>query len=292
MTALVRERLTTNLERLQLSYLATALDNYVTQAMQEQWAYTDFLDRLIEEEVAQRESRRVKTALKLAGFPFLKTLDGFDFAFQPSVPRARIQELATLGFVDRKENVIFLGPPGVGKTHLGIALGVKAIQCGDSAYFTTLDTLVKQLRAAEAGGQVTRKLKTYVKPAVLIVDEVGYLPLDRKEANLVFQLVSGRYEKGTIVLTSNKTFAEWGEVFGDEVLVTAMLDRLLHHAEVFSIRGHSYRLRGKRLDGAPQGPAAEVTSAPDLAQKGGDSVAGLPDSPPRDKTAPTVGEAR
>jgi DNA replication protein DnaC len=260
--------------------------------MQAQGASTDFLDRLIEEEVAQRESRRVKTALTLAGFPFLTTLDGFDFACQPAVPRARIQELATLGCVDRKENVIFLGPPGVGKTHLGIALGVQAIQCGSSAYFTTLDTLVKQLRAADAGGQVTRKLKTYLKPAVLIVDEVGYLPLDRKEANLVFQLVSGRYEKGTMVLTSHKTFAEWGEVFGDAVLVTAMLDRLLHHAEVFSMRGHRYRLRGQRLEGAPQGPAAEVTSAPDLAQTGGDSVSGLPDSPPRDNTAPTVGEAR
>jgi DNA replication protein DnaC len=272
MAELVRERLTSNLERLQLSYLATALDTYVAQAMQQQWSYTDFLDHLVEEEVAQRESRRVKTALKLAGFPFLKTLDGFDFAFQPSVAKARIQELATLGFVERKENVIFLGPPGVGKTHLAIALGVKAVQCGFSAYFTTLDALIKQLRAAEVGGQVTRKLKTYLKPAVLMVDEVGYLPLERKEANLVFQLVSGRYEKGAIVLTSRKPFAEWGEVFGDEVLVTAMLDRLLHHAEVFSIRGHSYRLRGKRLDGAPQGPSPETAPVVETAEKGGEPL--------------------
>lgn len=275
MTELVRERLTTNLERLQLSYLATALDSYVTQATQQQWAYTDFLDRLIEEEVAQRESRRVKTALKPAGFPFLKTLDGFDFAFQPSVPRARIQELATLGFVDRKENLILLGSPGVGKTHLAIALGVKAIQCGYSAYFTTLDMLVKQRRTAEVGGQVQRKLKTYLKPALLIVDEVGYLPLERKETNRVFQLVSGRYEKGAIMLTLNKTFAEWSEVFSDEVLVTAMLDRLLHHADVFSIRGHSYWLRGKRLDGGPQGPTPEVPGALDPTPQGGESVSRL-----------------
>lgn len=272
MTELVRERLTTNLERLQLSYLAAALDTYVAQAVQQQWSYTDLLDRLVEEEVAQRESRRVKTALKLAGFPVPKTLDSFDFAFQPSVDKARIQELATLGFVERKENVIFLGPPGVGKTHLAIALGVKAVQCGYSAYFTTLDELVKQLRAAEAGGQVKRKLKTYLKPALLLVDEVGYLPLDRKEANLVFQLISGRYEKGAIILTSNKTFAEWGEVFGDEVLATAILDRLLHHAEVISIRGHSYRLRGKRLDGAPQAARAAADPAPVVSEKGGESA--------------------
>ena len=130
--------------------------------------------------------------------------------------------------------------------------------CGYSTYFTTFDALVKQLRAAEVGGQVTRKLKTYLKPALLIVDEVGYPPLERKEASLVFQRVSGRYEKGFIILTSTKTWAEWSEVFSDEVLVTAMLDRLLHYAEVFSIRRHCYRLRGKRLDGAPRGRSPET----------------------------------
>jgi|SRR5215813_7396797 len=159
MTALVCERLITNLERLQLCYLATALDTSGTQATQPPWAYTDVRDRLIAEAVAQRQSRRVKTALQLAAFPSRKPLDGVDFAFQPSGPRARLQALATVGFGDRTDNLILLGPPGVGKTHLASALGVKAIPCGDAAYFTPLDTLVKQWRTAEVGGQGQRKLK-------------------------------------------------------------------------------------------------------------------------------------
>ncbi len=217
--------------------------------------------------MAHREARRVKAALQVAGFPALKTLDAFDFPSQPSVDKARIQELATLGFVPRKENVLFLGPPGVGKTHLAIALGIKAVQCGYFAYFTTLDTLIRELRTAAAAGQEQRKLKTYLKPAVLVLDEVGYLPLDRREAHLLLPRISGQYEREAIVLTSNKAFADWAEVVGDEVLATAMLDRLLHHAEVISIRGPRYRLRGKGLDG--ERPAATPPPALPESRRGG-----------------------
>jgi len=151
--------------------------------------------------------------------------------------------LASLEFVESKSNVALLGPPGVGKTMLAVALAVAACQAGYSIYFTSLDDLVRNLREAENGGRFAKKLQTYLKPSVLVVDEVGYLPLSRADANMVFQMVSRRYEKGSIVVTSNKSFGEWGQVFGDDVLATAILDRLLHHCEVISINGPSYRLK-------------------------------------------------
>ena len=271
MTQLVRQRLDHNLGRLGLVTLKEQLDGVLDLAQKESWAYSDLLDRLFEEELATRESRRVRNALKLSGFPALRTLDAFDFAFQPSIDKARIAELASLGFLEKKENVLLLGPPGVGKTHLAIALGVKACQCGFSVYFTTLDDLVKNLTAADAAGKLKQKMRTYThKSALLLVDEIGYLPLSRKEANYLFQLVSARYEKSSLILTSNKSFTEWNEILGDEVIAAAILDRLLHHSHVLSIRGQSYRLRDK-LNVALHTPLAPAALEGPVASKGGPS---------------------
>jgi DNA replication protein DnaC len=262
MSELVRDRLESNLTRLGLLTLKDSLSGTLDTAQKEAWAYSDLLDRLFEEELANRESRRVRNALKLSGIPAMKTLDSFDFAFQPSLEKTRVAELASLGFLENKENVLLLGPPGVGKTHLAIALAVKACQCGFSVYFTALDDLVKNLAAAEAAGKLKQKLRTYThKSALLVVDEVGYLPLSRREANYLFQLVSARYEKSSLILTSNKSFTEWSEMMGDEVIAAAILDRLLHHAHVVSIRGQSYRLRDK-LTAAAATPLVPTTLEP------------------------------
>jgi DNA replication protein DnaC len=195
-----------------------------------------------------REGRRFRNALKLSGLPHHKTLDQFDFAFQPDLDPRKIRDLATLGWVTGKANIALLGPPGVGKTHIAVSLAVAACQAGYSVYFTSVDDLVRQLREAETTGRFAKKLQTYLKPAVLVLDEVGYLPLSRAEANMVFQPVSRRYERGSIIVTSNKAFSDWGPVFGDDdVLATAILDRLLHHCDVVPINGPSWRLKDRFL---------------------------------------------
>jgi DNA replication protein DnaC len=245
MSELTGARIRTHAERLGLTHLADTVDELAGRAEAEQLGYLDFLDLLLEEEIGLRESRRFRNALKLSGLPHHKTLDTFDFAFQPELEPRKVRDLATLAFIDAKSNIALLGPPGVGKTMIAVALAVAACQAGYSIYFTTLDDLVRRLRAAEATGRFNRQLAAYLRPSVLVVDEVGYLPLDRAEANMVFQLVSRRYERGSIILTSNKSFTEWGTVLGDDVLATAILDRLLHHCDVLSINGPSYRLKDR-----------------------------------------------
>jgi DNA replication protein DnaC len=190
-----------------------------------------------------RESRRIKTALMMARLSTIKTLDSFDFSFQPSLDRERILALAELQFVERREVVHFLGPPGTGKSHLAVAIGVEAIKAGRSVYFTTLADIVSALDKAEREGQLRERIRWFCRAALLIVDEIGYLPVAHGGGNLFFQLVNARYERGAMILTSNRGFAEWGEVFGDPVVATALLDRLLHHAVVVQIEGSSYRLR-------------------------------------------------
>ena len=201
------------------------------------------IDALLGEELSLREGRRVKAALKMGRLLTIKTLAGFDFAFQPSLDKNRILALAQLDFVDHHEVVHFLGQPGCGKTHLALALGVEAVKAGRSVYFATLADLVGSLAKAEREGTLRERLRFLCRPQLLVVDEIGYLPVIPGGGNLFFQLVNARYERGAMILTSNRGFAEWGEVFGDTVVATALLDRLLHHAVVVHIEGASYRLR-------------------------------------------------
>lgn len=201
------------------------------------------LEALLGEELTLREGRRVRAALKMGRLLTIKTLTGFDFSFQPSLDRNRILTLAQLEFIDRHEVVHFIGQPGCGKTHLALALGVEAVKAGRSVYFTTLADVVSSLAKAEREGTLRERLRFLCRPQLLIIDEIGYLPVIAGGGNLVFQLVNARYERGAMILTSNRGFAEWGDIFGSPVVATALLDRLLHHAIVVQIEGASYRLR-------------------------------------------------
>ena len=221
-----------------------ALDHTMQKLEQGEITAIEAIDSLLSEEYSTRETRRIDVALRTSKLLPIKTLESFDFSFQPSLDRERIAALAQLDFVRRAEVVHFLGPPGTGKSHLATALGVAAIKAGMQVYRATLAELVEVLAKAERQGQLAEKIRFYARSSLLIVDEIGYLPITQGGANLFFQLVNARYEKGAMILTSTRGFAEWGDVFGDPVVATALLDRLLHHAVVVQIEGASYRLRG------------------------------------------------
>jgi DNA replication protein DnaC len=201
------------------------------------------LDALLGAQIALRNARRLTAAMRSSRLPAIKTLADFDFTFQPSLKREQIDSLHTLGFIERRENVIFLGPPGVGKTHLAISLAIAAAQSGRRVYYGTLADLVTSLEEAQQAGRLSQRLKTLIFPSLLMIDEIGYLPITRTGAMLFFQLMSRRYERAATVLTSNKSFEEWGEIFGDEVMASALIDRLGHHCHLVNIRGNSYRMR-------------------------------------------------
>jgi DNA replication protein DnaC len=219
------------------------LDATVRQIEQGEVNAIEALDHLLIEELTLRDNRRIKTSLMMARLSAIKTLAGFDFAFQPSLDRNRILALAELKFIDRAEVVHLLGPPGTGKSHLATALAVEAVKAGKSVAFSTLADIIASLVKAEREGQIKERIRFLARASLLVVDEIGYLPVTPGGGNLFFQLVNARYEKGAMILTSNRGFAEWGEVFGDHVVATALLDRLLHHAIVIQIEGSSYRLR-------------------------------------------------
>ena len=237
------DRIRHDLVGLKMPRALEALDPLVRRLEQGEITALEAIDTLLAEELTLRENSRIKTALRMGRLATIKTLAGFDFTFQPSLDRDRIFTLAQLGFVERCEVVHLLGPPGTGKSHLAIALGVEAVKAGKSVYFSTLADLIAALARAEREGRLQEKLRFFCRPSLLVVDEIGYLPVVAGGGNLFFQLVNARYERGAMILTSNRGFAEWGDVFGDPVVATALLDRLLHHAVVVQIEGSSYRLR-------------------------------------------------
>ncbi len=242
MTPLV-DRIKQTMVALKMPRAIEILDATVRRLERGELTALEAIDALLVEEFTLRENRRVKTALVMARLSTIKTLAGFDFSFQPSLDKNRIMALAELKFIERAEVLHLVGPPGTGKSHLSVALGVEAIKAGRSVYFTTLADLVGVLAKAEREGSLRERIRFLCRFALLIVDEIGYLPVTPGGGNLFFQLVNARYEKGAMILTSNRGFAEWGEVFGDPVVATALLDRLLHHAIVIQIEGSSYRLR-------------------------------------------------
>jgi DNA replication protein DnaC len=245
MNAAQLERLGDHLTRLRLFKSRERLEALLQEAATKELAYADFLDQVLGEEVAAKTSKNVAMRTAMARFPFVKPLDSFDFGYQPSIDKKQLLQLANCHFIEHGDNILILGPPGVGKTHLCVALGLKAIEHGYRVLFTTAAQLIATLSKAHSEGRLDEKLKFYTTPRLLLIDEIGYLPIDRHGANLFFQLISRRYERGPMILTSNQSFGAWGEVFGDRVIATAILDRLLHHAITLNIRGNSYRLKEK-----------------------------------------------
>ncbi len=249
MSEITRARVAEHLIKLRLGHVAVRLDAMLSDAARAEPTYLDFLDGLLREEVDSKQQKRVAMGIQIAHFPSQKTLADFDYSFQPAVDKRLVSELATGRYIAQAENVLLFGPPGVGKTHLGIALGRAAVETGHSTLFVTATSLLSTLARAESEGKLGEHLGFYAKPKLLVIDELGYLPFEKRSAHLFFQLVVRRYERGSMLITTNQMVTQWGHVFGDEMIATAILDRLLHHSHTMVIQGESYRLKQKKRAG-------------------------------------------
>jgi DNA replication protein DnaC len=247
--ALQYERIQEQLVQLRLMQSVHRLPSLLEDAAKRELSYSDFLEELLAAELTGKQDRNTTMRVRMAHFPFEKALETFDFKFQPSLDPKIVRELATSRFIANAENVLLLGPPGVGKTHLAVALGLKACAAGYRTLFASAASLITTLTRAQSENRLEEKLTALTRPKLLIIDEIGYLPLGPSGANLMFQLIARRYERGAIILTSNQSLSGWGEVFGDPIIATAILDRLLHHSTLLNVKGESYRLKEKRKAG-------------------------------------------
>jgi len=242
----IPQKLINGLSELGIEQMQEHLERYAELVNKGDKSFSDALNELVDIERKHRQIRRDAANLHVANFPFVKTLDDFDFSFQPNINKKELLELNSLGFVENKENVLFLGTSGVGKTHLATAIGISCTKARYQTYFITFENLITQLKKAHQENRLDSRLKFYAKYKVLIIDEIGYMPIDQDTANIFFQLIAKRYEKNSTIITTNMPFSRWGDFFGSSTLANAVIDRLLHHSTVISIKGPSYRTKDIR----------------------------------------------